>query len=121
MYQLPEHIARLENSARSMDLTPPCSYSDIQRYITAKASGEDNCMVCVLIGRGPGGFGDVSGGRPEASLYIAAYRFMPKDCFIKKGSRPFAADIRPDALGVKIKNTNYQTSVAMIRKPKNVA
>ncbi len=122
MYQLPEHIARLENSARSMDLTPPCSYSDIQRYIlqVAKASGEDNCMVRVLIGRGPGGFGIDPAECPEASLYIAAYRFMPKDeSFYKKGQQAFRSRYPArDAQVAKIKNTNYQTSVAMIREAK---
>lgn len=120
LYQLPAHMARLENSARSMDLTPPCSYSDIQRYIlqVAKASGEDNCMIRVLLGRGPGSFGIDPAECPEASLYIVAFRLKLKnEEFYCKGQTAFKSKYPArDAQVAAIKNTNYQTSVAMIRE-----
>ncbi len=38
LYQLPAHLARLENSATAMQLTPPCPYSHIHRFILQVAA-----------------------------------------------------------------------------------
>ena len=117
LYQLPAHIARLENSAKAILLAPPCPYSHIQRFIlqVAAAAGEDNCMIRVLLGRGPGGFGVSPQEAPEASLYIVAYAYTPHGpIFFKKGLSAFRSKYPArDSAIAKVKNTNYQHSVAM--------
>ena len=120
LYQLPAHLARLQKSALGMELTPPCPYSEIQRFIlqVAAAGANDHCLIRVLIGRGPGSFGVNPQEAPEASLYIVAYAYQPHAPeFFKKGLSAFRS-IYParDASIAKIKNTNYQTSVAMTRE-----
>ena len=120
LYQLPAHLARLENSATGMQLAPPCPYSHIQRFIlqVAAAAGKDNCMIRVLLGRGPGSFGVNPQEAPEASLYIVAYAYTPHDqTFFEKGLTAFRSKYPArDASIAKIKNTNYQHSVAMTRE-----
>lgn len=120
VYLLKEHLARLENSANSMGLVPPCSYARIEQLIpaVARAGGQPDCMIRVLLGRGPGGFGIDPAESPAAGLYIVAYRFRPKDdAFYARGLSAFRSRYPARAAGIaNIKNTNYQSSVAMIRE-----
>ena len=122
LYQLPAHLERLKNSASGMNLTPPCQYSDIHKYIlkVASAGGEENCMLRVLVGRGPGGFGIDPNESVQASLYIIAYRYKPHNqSFYDKGLSAFRSkQSARDADIARIKNTNYRTSVEMIREAK---
>lgn len=121
-YQLPEHLTRLESSAAAMKLALPCARPQLQSIIlqVAAAGGQSDCMLRVLVGRGPGGFGIDPAECPSASLYVVAYKFTPKPAsFFSRGLSAFKSAIpaRP-ATVAKIKNTNYQSGVAMIEEAK---
>lgn len=122
IYQLPEHLKRLESSAAAMKLILPCARHELQSIIlqVAAAGGQSDCMLRVLVGRGPGGFGIDPAECPNASLYVVAYKFTPKGAsFFEKGLTAFKSSIPARAATVaKIKNTNYQSGVAMIEEAK---
>lgn len=120
IYQLDEHIARMQRSAEGLYLTPPCSW-EMVRDITvdvARASERDTGMLRLLIGRGPGGFGIDPAECPMASLYIAAYAFTPKsDAWYAKGLTAFHSTIpaKQEYLA-RIKNANYLPNMFMVRE-----
>ncbi|MFK4764520.1 aminotransferase class IV [Desulfobaculum sp. SPO524] len=92
MYQVDPHIKRMQRSAESIKLTPPCTWERLREIIfeVAKASGEDDGLVRVLLGRGPGGFGIDVRECPIPSLYVVAYRFQPKPSeWYEKGATAF--------------------------------
>jgi len=74
LYQLDAHLERLVFSAQSVFLKPPCPWQDLKAMVVevARAAGQNQGMIRVLLGRGPGGFGIDPGECPESSLYIVA-------------------------------------------------
>lgn len=117
VYLLDKHMQRMKNSAESIKLLPPCSWEKVRDLIldTARAGGEDNGLVRVLLGRGPGGFGIDPHECPKPSLYIAAYKFKPKpEEFYTKGTTACRAVIpaKQDWLA-KIKSVNYLPNALM--------
>lgn len=117
VYLLDRHMERMKNSADYIKLVPPCSWDDVRELIleTARAGGEDNGLVRVLLGRGPGGFGIDPHECPKPSLYVAAYRFTPKpDEFYTRGTTACRSSIpaKQDWLA-KIKSVNYLPNALM--------
>lgn len=117
VYLLDKHMERMKNSAKSIKLAPPCSWDDVRELIleTARAGGEENGLVRVLLGRGPGGFGIDPSECPKPSLYLAAYKFTPKpEEFYTKGTTACRAEIpaKQDWLA-KIKSVNYLPNALM--------
>ena len=124
LYRLDEHLERMRRSADGIYLSPPCSWADLRGYIleVAAAGGEKTGQMRVLLGRGPGSFGIDPSESPEASLYIAAYRFTPKpDNWYEAGLRGFRTSI-PAKQGylARIKNANYLPNVLMIREAREL-
>lgn len=122
LYQLDEHIERMERSAAGLHLAPPCSWAKLREVVieVARASGEEHGSIRVLIGRGPGGFGIDPDESPVSSLYVVAYRFTPKpEAWFAKGLRAFRSSI-PAKQGylARIKNANYLPNVLMTREAK---
>ena len=120
VYLLPEHLARLEKSAGAMGLALPCPRAELQKLTlaVAAAGGEPHCMLRILLGRGPGGFGIDPAESPRPSLYIVAYRFQPREKnWFMRGQRAFRSryPAKPAAVA-QVKNTAYQTAVAMLRE-----
>lgn len=124
MYQLDNHLERLRQSAGGIYLEPPCLWEEIRELIlaVAAAGGEKSGQMRVLLGRGPGGFGIDPAECPASSLYIVAYRFMPKpEDWYEKGLRGFRTGI-PAKQGylARIKNANYLPNVLMIREAREL-
>lgn len=120
LYQLEAHLERLVFSAQSIYLEPPCPWKDLKTMIidVARAAGQDQGMLRVLLGRGPGGFGIDTGECPASSLYIVAYKLHPRpeSCY-EKGVTAFRSSI-PARTGLlaKIKSVNYLPNVLMKRE-----
>ncbi len=112
IYQLDAHLERMRRSAAGLYLAPPCAWERMREIIVevARAGGEANGSIRVLVGRGPGGFGIDPAECPEPSLYVAAYRFTPKPT-------AFRSTI-PAKQGylARIKNANYLPNVLMTRE-----
>lgn len=120
IYQLEAHLERMARSAEGLYLEPPCTWDALREVVidVARASGRGCGMLRVLVGRGPGGFGIDPAECPEASLYVAAYKFTPKDeAWYAKGLTAFRSAI-PAKQGylARIKNANYLPNVFMTRE-----
>lgn len=117
LYLLDQHMERMKKSAEGIKLLPPCNWDEVRELIldTARAGGEDNGLVRILLGRGPGGFGIDPIECPSSSLYVVAYRFAPKPPeFYSKGTTACRAKIpaKQDWLA-RIKSVNYLPNALM--------
>lgn len=120
IYQLDPHIERMQRSADGLFLDPPCSWAELREIIldVARASGREDGMLRVLVGRGPGGFGIDPSECPVSSLYVTAYVFHPKnEAWYAKGLTAFRSSI-PAKQGylARIKNANYLPNMFMTRE-----
>ena len=114
------HMARLRNSAQSLNLMPPCSWDELQDCIVrvAVASGNEQGALRILLGRGPGGFGISPLECPVSSLYIIAmYAKQPDETWYAKGLQACRSSIpaRQSYLA-RIKNINYLPNVLMTKE-----
>ncbi len=78
IYCLEAHLDRLLDSARQIDLVPPCEREALRHIIlaTTQAGGHRSCMVRVLLSRGPGGMGVSPAECPRAGLYVLVHAFI---------------------------------------------
>lgn len=120
LYQLDPHLERMQRSAAGLFLTPPCDWAETRELVVAVAAAgkEPTGQMRILIGRGPGGFGIDPAECPEASLYIVAYRFVPKpEPWFAAGLRGFRTSIpAKQPYMAKLKNTNYVPNMLMTRE-----
>ena len=75
-YCLREHIARLEGSASRIDLKAPPEYERLVEIIksVAQAGGMKDCLIRIVISRGPGGFSTNPYECPRSQLYVMAIK-----------------------------------------------
>lgn len=117
IYQLDEHLRRLERSAKAIGLDFPVNPADLDALIrqVCLVSGADEGNVLVFLGRGPGGFTLDTRECPQPSLYIVAKRFARKpESFWSEGVSAVRTRI-PAKQGwmSKIKSVNYLPNVLM--------
>ncbi len=117
LLQLDAHLKRMQSSAAGLNMTPPCSWSELRNIImqVAKAGAEENGAIRILLGRGPGGFGISASECPSTSLYVVAIKsHVPSEAWYEKGLTALASSI-PAKQGylAKLKNTNYLPNVLM--------
>lgn len=79
LYQLKEHLERLERTARGISLELPAEYHHITELIAATvvAGGEKECLIRVTLSRGPGSFSANPYDCPVSQMYINVIRFKP--------------------------------------------
>jgi branched-chain amino acid aminotransferase len=79
LYHLEAHLDRLEQSGARIKLTPPLDRPTLRAAIiaTVRAGGHRDCLVRILLGRGPGSLGINPRDCPRASLYILTYASHP--------------------------------------------
>lgn len=72
IYNLRAHLERLMHSAQGIRLTPPRTIVETEHIIveTAKAGGQANAQIRVLLSRGPGSLGVNPNDCPEPQLYV---------------------------------------------------
>ena len=117
IYQLDEHLRRLERSAGAIGLDFPVSPVELDELIrqVCLVSGAAEGNVLVFLGRGPGGFTLDTRECPQPSLYIVAKRFARKpESFWSAGVSAVRTRI-PAKQGwmSKIKSVNYLPNVLM--------
>ena len=120
IYQLDPHLERMQRSGHGLFLEPPCSWEKVRELCLAvAAAGKESLgQLRILLGRGPGGFGIDPFECPEASLYIVAYRFLPKpESWYEEGLKGIRTSIpAKQPYMAKVKNTNYVPNMLMIRE-----
>lgn len=117
IFQIDAHLARLKESAATLNLVPPCSWEDIRSILiqVAKVGNQPEGTLKLLMGRGPGGFGVDPRECPEASLYIVAVKgHVPPESWWEKGLTACKSRIpaKQEYLA-GIKSTNYLPNVLM--------
>jgi branched-chain amino acid aminotransferase len=75
-YCLKEHLARLEHSAKAIDLTLPREYEHVLDIIKAavRAGGVRDVVIRMMASRGPGGFSTNPYECPASHLYVIIAR-----------------------------------------------
>lgn len=77
IYQMEEHLKRLNRSAQAIALNPPEMYADIKdliRFLVRKGRQKE-CLIRLMLSRGPGSFTANPFDCPESQLYINVIRF----------------------------------------------
>ena len=114
---LDAHVQRLFRSAKGLEMTPACTPEELAAIIlaVARAGGEAEGSLRVLMGRGPGGFGIDPAECAETTLYVAAYRAeTPPESWYEKGLTACKSQVpvKP-AMLAHLKTTNYLSGVLM--------
>ncbi len=117
IYQLDQHLKRLENSLAKIRLTPPYPIKEIRDIIiaTIKAGGEKDCVIRLYISRGPGDFSPKPGKTIGSQLYIVVTKHHPVEqrkieqgCSLKLSKIPLKG-----AFFATVKSCNYLPNVLM--------
>ncbi|MDQ7031177.1 MAG: aminotransferase class IV [Desulfonauticus sp.] len=120
VYLLKEHLERLKRSAKSIYLTPPCTWEKIYELVldVCRAAEVKDGLISLYLGRGPGGFSPDIRECPVSSLYIVVRKYPYKKVeFWEKGVTAFKCSIpaKQDYLA-KIKTVDYLPNVLMKRE-----
>ena len=120
MYQLEAHLERLEDSAHAVSLKPPPDYSRVRELIETLVikGNEEDCLIRVLLSRGPGSFSANPFDCPESQMYINVLRYhRPPADYYSKGI-PVVTSLVPvkKSFFAKIKSCNYLPNVLMKRE-----
>lgn len=117
VFRLPDHVARLERSARAIGLDLPHSRPAIAQIVldTARAHGEAEAYVRLLVTRGVGELGvdPASCVEPGFFCIVASLRMFPAEARAK-GLRLMTASWRrprTDVLDPQVKSLNYLNNV----------
>jgi branched-chain amino acid aminotransferase len=117
LYALRAHLDRLEHSAGVVGQKLPGGVDEIARIVieTVRTGGRRDCLVRLIVSRGPGSFGVNPYDCPAAQVYVVVYRLSPP--FMD--THPGGARVRTSAVPAKpgmfagIKNCNYLPNVLM--------
>lgn len=76
IYQMEAHLQRLERSAKAVSMDFPPGHENIREIIKSLIikGGEKNCIIRIIISRGPGGFSTNPYECPSSQLYINIIR-----------------------------------------------
>ena len=117
IYQMEAHLKRLERSAKAVSLNLPAEYKDIReiiKYLTI-TGGERDCIIRVIISRGPGGFSTDPYECISSQLYINIIcHHRPPDSDYRKGVSAMTSRIPvKNPFFAVIKSCNYLPNVLM--------
>ncbi len=79
IYQMEAHLSRLERSARAISLLAPPGYERVRELIPTLVvkAGERDCVIRIMLSRGPGGFSTNPFECPVSHMYINVLRYRP--------------------------------------------
>ncbi len=117
LYNMWAHLERLRRSADSISLRFPVSVQRLADTIvaTVRAGQEPECLIRVLVSRGPGGFGVDPYESPEPQYYIIVTRLRePSPAEKRKGVRVGLSRIpAKPPFYARVKSCNYLANVLM--------
>ncbi len=118
--ELDAHIQRLKRSAETLGLVSPLAWDELREIIiaVARAGGEPEGTLKLLMGRGEGGLGISPKECPVASFYCIAAKTNPLPAsFWEKGLTACRSKIpAKSAFMAQIKSTNYLPNVFMAQE-----
>ncbi|MCP4667691.1 MAG: hypothetical protein GY849_15150 [Deltaproteobacteria bacterium] len=123
IYQLEEHLQRLDRSAKAIALGLPPEYDRIRELIKnlVLVGGEKDCVIRLVISRGPGSFTTNPFDCPSSQLYATVIRFKP----LPEKYRTAGVSLITSRIPMKtpffatIKSCNYLPNVLMKREAVN--
>jgi branched-subunit amino acid aminotransferase/4-amino-4-deoxychorismate lyase len=117
IYQMDAHLQRLERSAKTVSLNFPSGYGDIRAIIKSLIlkGGEKNCIIRIIISRGPGGFSTNPYECASSQLYINIIRHhkLPESDYTKGVSAITSRIPAKNPFFAVIKSCNYLPNVLM--------
>lgn len=117
IYQMDAHLQRLERSAKAVSLDLPSEYKDIRELVKdlILKGGEKDCVIRIIISRGPGGFSTNPNECTSSQLYINILRHhKPPDSDYTEGVSVITSrvPVKKPFFAV-IKSCNYLPNVLM--------
>jgi branched-chain amino acid aminotransferase len=117
IYQMEEHLQRLNRSARAISLSFPPDYESVRDIIKALviAGGEKDCLIRVVLSRGPGSFSPNPYECPSSQMYVntICFRGLPDDCY-REGISLISSHIPvKKSFFANVKSCNYLPNVLM--------
>lgn len=117
LYNMDDHLARLEISCKGIGMNPPCPRAELIRIVcdTVRAGGRHDCLIRILISRGTENMGIDPALCKGPALYVIVYQYKAR---VENGKlKPARAGlshvpIKPPALAT-IKTCNYLPNVLM--------
>jgi len=117
IYQMEAHLQRLERSAKAVSLIFPSGYSDLRDIIKdlILKGGERDCIIRIVISRGPGGFSTNPYECPSSQLYINIIRHhkLPESDYLEGVSAITSRIPVKNPFFAVIKSCNYLPNVLM--------
>lgn len=117
LYQLEQHLARLERSAEAISLPIPPEYDRVRDIIEEMVirGGEPDCIVRITLSRGPGSFGTNPFDCPATQMYVIVIRYKGvPDLYLQEGTCVITSRIPTKrSFFARIKSCNYLPNVLM--------
>ncbi|MFD0871205.1 Branched-chain-amino-acid aminotransferase [Chlamydia abortus] len=117
IFKCKEHLDRLYDSAKSIMLNIPLTYSEMEQALveTIRRNGLKDGYIRLVVSRGPGDLGLDPRRSPKASVIIIVEQLSiyPEEAYIH-GLKTVSVSTRrnvPDALNPKIKSLNYLNNI----------
>jgi branched-subunit amino acid aminotransferase/4-amino-4-deoxychorismate lyase len=117
IYQMEEHLQRLNRSAKAISLSFPSDYESVRDIIKDLliAGGEKDCLIRVVLSRGPGSFTPNPYDCPSSQMYVNTVRFrgLPDD-YYREGIRLISSHIPvKKSFFANVKSCNYLPNALM--------
>lgn len=117
IFRLKQHLDRLYDSAKSIDLHIPLTYEEMQDAViaTVRKNGLRSGYIRLVVSRGPGNLG-LDPNRCEKAwviIIVEELSIYPEEAY-RNGLRTVSVSTRrnlPDALNPKIKSLNYLNNI----------
>jgi branched-subunit amino acid aminotransferase/4-amino-4-deoxychorismate lyase len=117
IYQMEEHLERLNRSANAISLGFPPDYDHIREVMKALilTGREKDCLIRVIVSRGPGSFSTNPYDCPSSQLYVNVIRFRSlPDRYYTEGASIITSKIPiKHSFFANIKSCNYLPNVLM--------
>src|SRR5690606_793261 len=117
IFKCKEHLVRLYDSAKSIDLKIPLSMEEMQQAVveTVRKNGLRDGYIRLVVSRGPGDLGLDPRRSPKANVVIIVEQLaIYSEATYRTGLRMVSVATRrnaPDALNPKIKSLNYLNNI----------
>jgi branched-chain amino acid aminotransferase len=117
IYQMEGHLERLSRSARAISLGLPPEYEHIREIIKGLVliAGEKECLIRVIMSRGPGSFSANPYDCPSSQFYVNVIRFrsLPEPYYKEGVSIITSKTPIKKSFFANIKSCNYLPNVLM--------
>ncbi len=123
VYQMDEHLQRLNRSAEAIALDLPPDYKDIKEIVSRliRLAPYKDCVIRIIISRGPGSFNVNPFDCPASHMYVNIMRFrgMPRKYYSEGVSLVSSSVPVKKTFFANIKSCNYLPNVLMKMEASN--